>query len=97
MPSNHLNRRSFVATGLAGALMTALPAFAQTEASAKALVVSVVDEINRVIVDTGALQYTIDQAHREAALAKQSIAELSDGDHKQALLFLAEYAVERNH
>lgn len=55
------------------------------------------DEINRAIVDTGALQYTIDQAHREAALAKQSIAELSDGDHKQALLFLAEYAVERNH
>ncbi|WP_171123007.1 MULTISPECIES: phospholipid-binding protein MlaC [unclassified Ruegeria] len=49
MPSNHLNRRHFIATGLAGALMTALPAFAQTEASAKALVVSVVDEINRVI------------------------------------------------
>ncbi|KUJ78872.1 MlaC/ttg2D family ABC transporter substrate-binding protein [Ruegeria profundi] len=49
MPSNHLNRRGFVATCMAGAVMTALPAFAQTEASAKALVVSVVDDINRVI------------------------------------------------
>ncbi|WP_420585750.1 ABC transporter substrate-binding protein [Ruegeria sp.] len=49
MPSNLMNRRSFIATGLAGAMMTALPAFAQTEASAKALVVSVVDDINRVI------------------------------------------------
>ncbi|WP_037313759.1 MlaC/ttg2D family ABC transporter substrate-binding protein [Ruegeria halocynthiae] len=49
MPSNHLNRRGFIATGLASMTMTALPAFAQTEASAKALVVSVVDEINRVI------------------------------------------------
>ena len=55
------------------------------------------DEINRAIVETGALQYTIDQAHSEAALAKRSIAELSDSDHKQALLFLADYAVERSH
>ncbi len=51
MPNNSLNRRDFVATGLAGLALTALPlpAFAQTEASAKALVVSVVDDINRVI------------------------------------------------
>ncbi|CUK07653.1 putative phospholipid-binding protein MlaC precursor [Ruegeria denitrificans] len=49
MPNNNLNRRGFIATGLAGAMLTALPAFAQTEASAKALVVSVVDDINRVI------------------------------------------------
>ena len=49
MPNNHLNRRHFIATGLAGAMLSALPAFAQTEASAKALVVSVVDDINRVI------------------------------------------------
>ncbi|MEW2919034.1 ABC transporter substrate-binding protein [Ruegeria sp. ANG10] len=49
MPNNNLNRRGFIATGLAGLALTALPAFAQTEASAKALVVSVVDDINRVI------------------------------------------------
>ena len=55
------------------------------------------DEINRAIVETGALQYTIDKAHSEAALAKQSIAGINDGDHKQALLFLADYAVERRY
>ncbi len=55
------------------------------------------DEINRAIVETGALQYTIDQAHSEATLAKQSIAGIHDGDHKQALLFLADYAVERRY
>lgn len=51
MPSKSLNRRRFVFTGLTGLALTALPAsaFAQTEASAKALVNSVVAEINRVI------------------------------------------------
>ncbi len=51
MPSNSLNRRHFLSTGLAGLALTALPlpALAQTEASAKALVNSVVAEINRVI------------------------------------------------
>ena len=53
--------------------------------------------INRAIADTGALQYTIDQAHSQAAEAKQSIADLDDSEFKQALLFLADYAVERNH
>ncbi|NOD96797.1 ABC transporter substrate-binding protein [Ruegeria sp. HKCCD6228] len=48
MLNNELNRRSFVAAGLA---LAVLPnsAFAQTEASAKALVNSVVNDINRVI------------------------------------------------
>ncbi|WP_298934274.1 phospholipid-binding protein MlaC [uncultured Ruegeria sp.] len=51
MPSNALNRRHFIATTLTGVALTAIPvsAFAQTEASAKALVNSVVTEINRVI------------------------------------------------
>ena len=55
------------------------------------------DEINQAINDTGALQYTIDQAQAQAEQAKHSIATLSDGEHKQALLFLADYSVERNH
>ncbi len=55
------------------------------------------DEINRAIIDTGALQYTVDLAHAQAGLAKQSIAKLSDSEHKQALLFLADYAVERSY
>ncbi|WP_171229948.1 phospholipid-binding protein MlaC [Ruegeria sp. HKCCA4008] len=51
MLNNELNRRNFVAAGLA---LVVLPksAFAQTEASAKALVNSVVNDINRVI-DSG--------------------------------------------
>jgi len=55
------------------------------------------DEINRAIVDTGALQYTIDQAQSESDAAKREIASLEDSDYKQALIFLADYAVERNY
>lgn len=51
MLNNELNRRHFIATGLAGLAMAALPApaLAQNEATAKALVNSVVTDINRVI------------------------------------------------
>ena len=55
------------------------------------------DEINQVIIDTGALQYTLDLAQAQAEQAKQSIADLSDSEHKRALLFLADYAVERSY
>ena len=48
MLNNELNRRNFVAAGLALAVLPK-SAFAQTEASAKALVNSVVNDINRVI------------------------------------------------
>ncbi|NOD63900.1 MULTISPECIES: phospholipid-binding protein MlaC [unclassified Ruegeria] len=51
MPNNDLNRRHFIASGLALALLP-MPALAQTEAAAKALVNSVVADINRVI-DSG--------------------------------------------
>jgi len=55
------------------------------------------DEINRVIEDTGALQYTLSQAQAEAAAAKNAIAELDDSEYRQALMFLADYAVERHY
>jgi len=55
------------------------------------------DDINRVINDTGALQYTIEQAQSQAAAAKRSIADLDDSEYRQALLFLADYAVERRY
>lgn len=48
MPNNALNRRHFIAAGLALAVLP-VPAFSQTEAAAKALVTSVVTDINRVI------------------------------------------------
>jgi octaprenyl-diphosphate synthase len=53
------------------------------------------DEISRVIEDTGALQYTLEQAHSQAAAAKRSITDLDDSEYRRALLFLADYAVER--
>ena len=54
-------------------------------------------EISQVINDTGALQYTIDQAQSHAGLARRSIAGFADSEFKQALLFLADYSVERKY
>jgi octaprenyl-diphosphate synthase len=55
------------------------------------------DEINRAINDTGALQYTLDQARSEAAAAKAAIAVLDDSVYRQAMIFLADYSVERSY
>ena len=55
------------------------------------------DEINRIINDTGSLQYTLDQAQTEATAAKNAIASLPSSDYRQALMFLADYAVERRY
>ena len=56
-----------------------------------------IDEIRRVIDATGALQYTLDQAQAHAVQAKRSLEVLDDGEHKQAMLFLADYAVQRKY
>ncbi|MCP4875858.1 MAG: octaprenyl diphosphate synthase [Gammaproteobacteria bacterium] len=55
------------------------------------------DEIKQVIAETGALQYTLDQAHAESAAAKRQIAVLEESAYKRALTFLADYAVERSY
>ncbi|HKJ52264.1 MAG TPA: polyprenyl synthetase family protein [Gammaproteobacteria bacterium] len=55
------------------------------------------DEISQVIIDTGALQYTVDQAQSHAGLARRSIADFTDSEFKHALLFLAHYSVERKY
>jgi octaprenyl-diphosphate synthase len=55
------------------------------------------EEINRAINDSGALRYTLDQARAEAAAAKAAIAILDDSVYRQALSFLADYAVERSY
>jgi octaprenyl-diphosphate synthase len=55
------------------------------------------DEINRVINDTGALRYTMEHAQAESAAAKSAIASLDDSCYRQALMFLADYAVERSY
>ena len=55
------------------------------------------DEVRQVIEDTGALQYTIEMAQSEATAAKQAIAGLDDSEYRQAMMFLADYAVERSY
>jgi octaprenyl-diphosphate synthase len=56
-----------------------------------------IDAITQAIHETGALEYTHEQARAESALAKSAISMLEDNEFKQALLFLADYAVERSH
>lgn len=55
------------------------------------------EQITAVIIETGALQYTMDQARAHADEAKRKIACLDEGEYKQALVFLADYAVERSY
>jgi octaprenyl-diphosphate synthase len=55
------------------------------------------DQIRQVIVDTGALQYTIERAQSEAQAARRAIAGLDDSEYRQAMMFLADYAVERSY
>jgi octaprenyl-diphosphate synthase len=56
-----------------------------------------IDAITKVISETGALDYTHQQARSEATLAKSALKSLEDSKFKQALTFLADYAIERNH
>lgn len=56
-----------------------------------------IDEITQVIQQTGALAYTHQQAIQHAETAKQSLKKLADSEAKQALLFVADYAVERSY
>jgi octaprenyl-diphosphate synthase len=56
-----------------------------------------IDAITQIIHDTGALEYTYQQAHNEANLAKQAIESLPPSEYTQALNFLADYSVDRNH
>lgn len=55
-----------------------------------------IEAITGIIKETGALDYTMQQARDEAELAKSAIGSLPQSEHKQALLFLTDYAVERS-
>jgi octaprenyl-diphosphate synthase len=55
------------------------------------------DDIRQVIEETGSLRYTIEQAQSEAAAARDAIAELDASEYRQAMMFLADYAVERSY
>ena len=51
--------------------------------------------IQAVIESTGALQYTAARAQEAADLAIEALSDLPDSDHKQALVAIADFAVQR--
>ncbi len=55
------------------------------------------DAINQAIVDTGALDYTLRQARDNADIAKRLLLQLDESEYRDALIFLADYAVERSY
>lgn len=55
------------------------------------------DAITQAVRNCGALDYTVEKARQQAALAKDCIAAVPDSLHKQALLALCDLAVARNH
>ncbi|AKH36990.1 MULTISPECIES: octaprenyl diphosphate synthase [Nitrosomonas] len=50
-----------------------------------------------IIQQTGALDYAQQRAQKEAEIAAEAIAKLSDSSYKECLLQLAHFAVTRNH
>lgn len=53
------------------------------------------DAVVKAIGRTGAMQYTLDSAARECELARKALAPLAESSHKQALLELLAFVVER--
>ncbi|MBT8088530.1 MAG: octaprenyl diphosphate synthase [Gammaproteobacteria bacterium] len=53
------------------------------------------DDVQQIIQSTGALQYTEKRAHEAADIAIAAIDVLPDSDYKQALIAIAEFAVDR--
>jgi octaprenyl-diphosphate synthase len=56
-----------------------------------------IEQITRIINDTGALAYTHQQAIQHAQLAKSALQVLPDTPARQALEFVADYAVQRSY
>ncbi|MEW6132865.1 MAG: octaprenyl diphosphate synthase [Pseudomonadota bacterium] len=54
------------------------------------------ETVLEAIRETGALQYTTEQARREIAIAKAALDALPDTQHKSALIQLADFAVDRS-
>ena len=55
------------------------------------------DDIQRVIESTGALAYTSQRARQHAEQAKQALQILPPSDYRDALSYLADFAVSRTH
>ncbi len=56
---------------------------------------SQMDSIQAIIKATGALDYTTARAHEAAEVAIAALAGIPDSEHKQALIAIAEFAVQR--
>ncbi len=55
-----------------------------------------INDVRAIIESTGSLAYTARRARNEAELARQALAIVPDSRHKQALMDLAVFAVERS-
>ena len=53
------------------------------------------DSIQEIIRSTGALDYTAKRAHAAADVAIAALADIPDSEYKQALISIAEFAVQR--
>ena len=56
-----------------------------------------IDQVMEAINSTNALEYTADAARNESQLAIEALANLPGSDYKDALVFLAEFSVNRNY
>jgi len=56
-----------------------------------------IEEIHKAIHSSGAIDYTFDCAKNEAQQAIAALDFLTDSNYKDALIFLANFSVERNH
>lgn len=56
-----------------------------------------INDIITIIKDTGAINYTAQAAKKEVDKAKESLSIISDGPYKQALLSLANFAIQRSY
>ncbi len=53
------------------------------------------EKITAIVESTGALQYTAARAQEAADTAISALSDIPDSDYKQALIAIADYAVQR--
>ena len=54
------------------------------------------DQVMDAIKQTGAIEYTEDTARKEAELAIQQLEHLPESEYKKAMIWLANYSVDRS-
>jgi len=62
----------------------------------KKVAIDKIEEIHQAIHSSGAIDYTSDCAKNEAQQAIAALDFLTDSDYKDALIFLANFSVNRN-